>query len=110
MLDTAGNPVRVTHLQSMLDPVDHELQLALELKPELLVWMTVRRDPCPVFELDEVQHRAVPEEWLRSHTGGELEARGLEEILDLAHQLATTGFVSSPIRSTATVTVSPGFR
>ena len=33
MHDTAGNPVRVTHAQSMLDPVDHELQLALELKP-----------------------------------------------------------------------------
>ena len=110
MLDTAGDLVRVTHLQSVLDPVDRELQLALERQPELLVRMAVREGPLPRRRTREVQHRAVAEERLASHTGGELEPAASKRFSTCAHQPATTGFVRSPIRSTATVTVSPGLQ
>ena len=55
-------------------------------------------------------HRTVPEQRPHGHAFHERVRRGLAQPLDLAHQPASTGFVRSPMRSTDTVTVSPGRR
>ncbi len=110
MLDSAGDRVRGAGTELVLDAVDREQQLALDHVAELLVVMVVRRHPRPGFELEEVEHRAVTEERPHRDAVHERVRRRLAEAFDLDHQPASTGFVSSPIRSTATVTVSPGCR
>ncbi len=107
--DPAGNLVGVTRPELVVDAIDLEDESALQDEPELLVRMVVSRDGGVGLEVEEVEHHGVAEERLGPYPWHELEAVGLVEARD-AHQPATTGFVSSPIRSTETVTVSPGFR
>jgi hypothetical protein len=72
--------------------------------------MRVDGDACARLELDEVQHRVVAEERTGPHARRELDRGDVREPYDpAAHQPASTGLVRSPIRSTETVTVSPGF-
>ena len=99
----------VARRQPVLDAVDRQHEHAVEDDPELLVLVAVRAHVRAGLELDHVQHHRVAEERLHPDAGHELVPRTGAEVPRLAHQPATTGFVSRPIRSTSTVISSPGF-
>src|SRR5207253_1161661 len=108
--DATGDLVAVAGAQAVLHAVDREQELAVDDEPELLVRVAVLGDARARLEVEQVEHRSVAEERAHAHAPRELVPRARDEIRDVRHQPAATGFGRSPIRSTDTVTSSPGFR
>ncbi len=79
MLDSAGQHVGLERPEFVRDSVHDERLHSLEHDAELLVRVAVQRDDGARLEADEVQHRALAEERLPGHSGGQLErADGVE--------------------------------
>jgi 2-iminobutanoate/2-iminopropanoate deaminase len=83
VLDTAGENVALQRAELVRFPVDDERLHPAQDDAELLVLVTVQGHGGARLELDQVQHRALAEEWAPAHTRRQLEGAHIVE----AHEL-----------------------
>ena len=90
MLDPAGEDVALERAELVRLTADDEGLHPAQDDAELLVLVTVQRHRRPGFEIDQVQHRAVAEDWTAVDARGQLEGTDVVEAHELRFQSPRT--------------------
>src|SRR5262249_26820198 len=106
MLDAAGEDVPLHRPQRVLLALDDQDLNSAEHEAELLVLVAVQRNDRSWLELDQVQHRAVPEQGPTRDAGHQLEGPDVVEVDELRFHAP---IVRSRMCTTARSTASKGW-